>query len=455
MDSRSFADNIVIPYGYSGSGKGEIIKFLTGDAERKEYRLINLGSGDCFRETLATINGPGVLNDEQRRTKRILDETMLKGEFVPTLHAVISKLQSTFKDYILSTLNGEKVVLVLDGFLRVDQLTYTNPALDMHDVHIPSQIEQVSEIMARAFKEVVDDSNNIELIKRLDQKFVDQIRAHMSKDLLEVKREGLIETISEDVILPANHTFVDLPKEDAEVFMRYRASKSLAKISVIIKELEDMEEMSNELKDSRVLLEEATAIMSGHFEISEKGLEIKDMGKERWKHAFSNEEGGVSDEHIQRVAAAIFNLYGKEFDHENKVKFNLKAAVDLVYEDARKYTENPWNKKEHEVRADDALYENRKKRTDEFREKTLPGIIHKRLGLDLEYDNKVQGGSERLPIGFDISSTNLELTNYSLVINGVRVPFEELQRQAEVAGEKIFGNITSRLETESTDRERK
>jgi hypothetical protein len=447
MHLRDFSAGIVVLHGMSASGKSVVTASLVEEASKRGVGVICISSGECYRQVLNKLAETPTerLSESDLETRHVIEATMLKGRFVPTLAPIQDLLREAFETYIKKTLAGEPAILILDGFLRMGEYLYKNEDLGIYEeIKVPSQAEQIAEIFARALRNVILGGE--EHISKLDSSLIGEVLKRRPTDLFLVQKEGLIYEISRDVVTSAKHCVIDIPPEDAESLMRLRAIEGLTKTASRLAEIKDKvgDEVLNTVCE---LVDKALLIMQGRFR-TENGVVTPDSEilAPTIPRPFTKDEGLVSDEALRSITQSICNACGKEYDRKN---LNLKSAVDAV----KKYLREKGISELYgvgEFRADDLSYEGRFSRIQEFQKATLP-FIRDRLGISLQYD---ESGN---PVGIALDGVRFRRPNLMPLENGPSrgVYLEEFRRRAKLAAEKIFSDSRLReLESPIGQRER-
>ncbi len=436
------ARNIVIMYGYSGSGKGEEGKVLNSLAEKDKRELTTLSSGELFRATEEKIKKTPKENrgEEEGEIADLLEKTMGQGHFVPTLDAVMPPLVEEFKRYIKATLSGEKVALVLDGFVRIGKYVYKEKVPGLEGQIIASQIEQVAEGFVRALRDVLHE--NSEFQKRFDPTLLQDILSHENLDYKKSDESHIVRQIALEVVLQANHTIIDITKEDADAFMRLRVRKSLDKLGDAIKKGRQEKDGLDQVVE---LLDQVNALYSGKYSVDGSNIIIDNSLEDNTLRHLDQATGRLLDTKLLDITRNMYEALGE------MVPEKVEPSVAIAKVQSRVEDTLGIKVEMDAVRKDDMLSTTRERRLLAYQD-TLKDIIGSRLGIPLIYSE--DRGSV---LGVDTTSYRLRtLDRFSLIENGASrgITYPILKDNVAVAGQKIFGRFTS-LEVESSPVERK
>lgn len=419
-------NGIIVLYGQSGAGKGELQKRLEEYGSENGVRVIYLASGDMFRAITAKIRE---YKAEDRLTELSTSElavadAMEAGKQIPTLETIMQPLIDAFSEYITARLKGEKVIVIMDGVLRNGE--------SMHEGQIvPSQVLQVSEAFARAGRKVVTKHPGLvqtALAKHeLDLNTARQFALHADIPLMNVSETGFVGEVATALRSQANHAIVDVTREDAEVLMRLRSVKTL--------ENQTIPALGKILGDDNIVLadlKKLLLIQTGRFALTPDGIKLLDSSvppNTFRPFDMDPEFVAVIDTEVNRICMNILLNLG-EIETDDK-----KSLVAQAFEAISKKTEvEPSDL----PRVDDILLSTRVKRIGEYTDKVGPKIIEGELGLKIVTD------ANSPKVGLDFTNSHTNPNRAWIITNGPSrgITYEMLLKQADAVAPEIFSRAT-------------
>ncbi|HKC04513.1 MAG TPA: hypothetical protein VKC54_01440 [Patescibacteria group bacterium] len=355
------AQGVIFLHGISGGGKGEVSKEIKNLCDHHKIKFFYAASGDFFREVIKTKEEDLTL--QMREIKRM----MLAGDYIPTLVGISPPMENIFKDYFSAALNGEKAVLVMDGFLRIGEFEYQNKA-------IPSQVDQVAEAAKRGLKQALlsDYSLQLKFAEKNPELFI-EIMGRQNFEYVEVSKDRLAGSFTKTMIVDANHVVIQIPPEDGNNLMKFRFQKALQKISAELNMtiMDGNQIPENQVNNTFGLLKKAILIQSGRFSTQDGGLLIDENLRDRSFDILTSEETELAGKELSKSISEINENLGFAAKKPDSFPELVKSLL----------TDNGLSFGLGDLREDDQRPESRKKRLAEFADKAKSQIVENELGV--------------------------------------------------------------------------
>ncbi len=426
INLASFSSRIFFLHGLSGAGKGELFKRLSLLAEESGVQVIYFSSGDGFRalgkKAEMSKKGKAVLAEDESEAL----ELMAKGKQVKHLGAIAIPTIQIFNELIKSTIGGEKKILIFDGILR------NGESMDEDTKErIPSQLLQVSEMLARAIKGHFYDGNGQEteetkmLIQtgQIDANFIQEIGSKQDINFKDLADSGVLAIVAQSLRYDSCHALVDVTVEDAEILMRLRSALALKDLILTLAVREEATPIINDLL-------ELYKLQTGRFEVKEGKLHLKrfDESDDKTMDTFGTDKNKavLIDGKLQEISRNLLKNMGVNLEKTDGSPKKLKEVLKGI--------QVQFGLKDEQLpRYDDMPHLSRITRIEEFITKALSGIIKGELGLTIKYPT-----SKEVILEYSNSRVNIHKTR--IIANGPNrgIDLPDFKKEAGSLAQELF-----------------